>query len=73
MNVETRVDGQDTARPQRASMEPRSYERGNASSGVGGPSSAIASMEPRSYERGNVGERVRFVCPLVSFNGATFV
>ncbi len=49
--------------PISASMEPRSAERGNKSSGTRSFSSLRASMEPRSAERGNACYSVQ-VCRL---------
>ena len=52
-NVETSRTGDESNRRSRASMEPRSFKRGNASSRFDAERPQGASMEPRSFKRGN--------------------
>ena len=58
--------------PGRASMEPRSLERGNHPVATARQALHLASMEPRSLERGNATEARAESSALISFNGATF-
>ncbi len=53
MNVETVFSAAIRLSSPFASIEPRSYERGNVSRIADRQRLAMASIEPRSYERGN--------------------
>ena len=59
--------------PVLASMEPRSFKRGNAAWEAYEASHAPASMEPRSFKRGNALRYIVRCCGNMSFNGATFI
>ncbi len=57
-----------------ASMEPRSFKRGNCRARTVAMRSAQASMEPRSFKRGNHWQHVvRARSESTSFNGATLI
>ena len=72
-NAETTYGRSIRLQNKRASMGPRSHERGNGSTGLFFPSEHFdASMGPRSHERGNNGRRSVSTGVLYSFNGAAF-
>src|SRR5919197_1130028 len=72
LNVETNRRPAQRGRFRRASMEPRSIERGNLLLLRGLKDGLSASMEPRSIERGNGVASRKAERRIMSFNGATF-
>ena len=72
-NVETGGKTEMKHRVVNASMEPRSFKRGNAFPDKNKPVPIGASMEPHSFKRGNGRPHKRVGPANCRFNGATFI